>query len=618
MDKFEQNKEVSINIIINIVKFISLFFCALVIYNKFFVNNDISHNVKDDYVNFLPMSLLTGLLALLYWLWSLFIMKKLNAKYVTRARVVENFVFVAIFAMLVMVSNTYISNYKFLFLLIIITATIQLGMKYGLIMSFVSSLVILLIDLIYAPKAIINPYFEEDLILVGVFILTAWTLGYYVKIENEYLKEKNNQLRELNDELNKKDSQRKYFEAMLLKNDECYNLLIENSRDAIFVHSDGNLIFFSKSAANMLGVNDNGDIGVKSIFDLTPLDERDSLKAKFDLIGSNEINTMQFEGKILGGNGETVHVLNISTHFIYQGQSTILTILHDITSEKQVEKLQKDVEKNIELLNETREYNKLITEFFTNISHELKTPLNVIFSALQVLDILNKNNHQDEKLDRYTRIMKQNCYRLMRLINNLLDIARLDSGFLNLNLENYNIVEVVEDITMSVVTYAESKGIELIFDTEIEEKVMAVDPDKLERIILNLLSNSIKFTNPGGSIFVELVDKGDNVVININDTGIGIPKEKKELIFERFGQVDKTLQRDCEGTGIGLCLVKSFVEMHGGEIDLESELGKGSKFIMILPVKHLEQTNKNEIPIYESSIQRIETEFSDIYSVDIY
>ncbi len=273
------------------------------------------------------------------------------------------------------------------------------------------------------------------------------------------------------------------------------------------------------------------------------------------------------------------------------------------------------LKKNIELLNESREYNKLITEFLSNISHELKTPLNVIFTAVQLLGFYEKDINKDinyEKQDKYLKLIKQNCYRLMKLINNLLDTTKLDSGYLKLNLVNYNIVSLIEEITLSVTSYAESKGINIIFDTNVEEKIIAVDSDKIERIILNLLSNAIKFTNLGGNIFVNIKDAGEHVYIHVKDTGVGIPSDKLESIFERFFQIDKTLKKNKEGTGIGLHLVKSFVEMHKGDVTINSELGKGTEFIIKLPSILCNENVESKNVVYEANIERINMEFSDI------
>ncbi|NFL80964.1 HAMP domain-containing histidine kinase, partial [Clostridium sporogenes] len=329
----------------------------------------------------------------------------------------------------------------------------------------------------------------------------------------------------------------------------------------------------------------------------------------------NKSDIICVEQGIKNNKKEKINVESISTYIIYNNKPAILSILRDITSQKQVEKLQKDVEKNIELLNESREYNKLITDFLANISHELKTPLNVIFTAVQILDLYKKDANSYDKKEQYIKVIKQNCYRLMRLINNLLDTTKLDSGYLKLNLVNCNIVNLVEEITLSVVYYAESKNINIIFDTDVEEKIMAVDPDKIERIVLNLLSNAIKFTGSGGNIYVNIKDCKDSITIFVKDTGIGIPKDKIENIFDRFVQVDKTLRRNKEGSGIGLYLVKSFVNMHEGTIDIQSAIGKGSEFIINIPVKLVkEDSEKENNVLYSPSKEYVDMEFADIYS----
>lgn len=613
MDNFKYNRGKNINDIISVVKLAALLFCAIIVYNRILVKEQAIGNTMSSSFNIVVFGVTTGVIVIVYWLWSILSTNKAWAKHNDKIQVIENFIFILIFSILIIKSDAHLSQYKFLFLFIIISSTLQLGMKHGMIMAIVSSIIILMIDLIYGPQGPVNMYFENDLILAGVFILTAWPLGYYVKIENENIKRKNEQLKELNEELNEKDRQRKYMEGVLLKNEACYNLLIQNSRDAIFVHRDYKLIFSNEGAAKLIGFMNAEKLIGKSILDFIPSDEKDSMKEKFLKVYDEKAIMLTFEDKIEKNNGEIAVVQNTSTYFIYEGKPTILSIFRDITPEKQVEKLQKDVEKNIELLKETREFNKFITEFFSNISHELKTPLNVIFAAVQVLNLYNNTGEEfKDKQNKYLEVMRQNCYRLMRLINNLLDITRADSGFLKLNAQNYNIISVIEDITLSVASYVEDKGISLIFDTNVEEKVMAFDPYKIERIILNLLSNAIKFTNPEGAIYVNIIDMESSVTISVRDTGVGIPEDKLQVIFERFGQVDKTLSRNREGSGIGLSLVKSFVEMHGGKIHAKSKLGVGSEFIIELPAVVLEE-NEDESFTHETNTERINIEFSDIY-----
>lgn len=271
---------------------------------------------------------------------------------------------------------------------------------------------------------------------------------------------------------------------------------------------------------------------------------------------------------------------------------------------------------------ETIEYDKLRAEFFANISHEFRTPLNIILNSIQLFDIyIRKNKDDDIRMKKLLNSMKQNCSRLIRLINNLIDMSRIDAGFYNLNKKEYNIVNIVEEITLSVADFIRSKGLQLEFDTNVEEKFMECDPDIIERIMLNLLSNAVKFTKNDGKIDVNIYDDKDKIIISIKDNGIGIQKDKQDLIFQRFRQVDKSLTRSHEGSGIGLSLVKSLVELHGGTIKVESEYGKGSEFIIVLPALVKEGSCNNTLDeaaatssrLSDSKVEAINVEFSDIY-----
>ena len=227
-----------------------------------------------------------------------------------------------------------------------------------------------------------------------------------------------------------------------------------------------------------------------------------------------------------------------------------LTVRSDINSMDEIGILSNSfnnmMDENKRLLEELVKYDKLKTEFIANMSHELKTPLNIIFSTAQLFSLyISKDENSDnvDKLNKYTNSIKQNCYRLLRLVNNLIDITKLDSGFMELNLKNQNIVEVIEGITLSTVDYIKSMSRTIIFDTDIEEKIMAFDEEKIERILLNLISNATKFTKPGDTIEVSVYDKDDHVIISVKDNGRGIPEDKLSQIFQRFKQVDPLLSR---------------------------------------------------------------------------
>lgn len=258
---------------------------------------------------------------------------------------------------------------------------------------------------------------------------------------------------------------------------------------------------------------------------------------------------------------------------------------------------------------------KMQDEVYSNVSHELKTPLNVIFSANQVMEVyLKKDMLEKDKFMVYNDNIKQNCYRLIKLINNIVDLSRSDSGYLKINLENVNMVKIIEDIVHSVREYANSKKLSIVFDTNVEEKIIACDPNLIERVMLNLISNAIKFSEADSEILVSFIDKGATAEILVKDEGIGIDEEHINLLFERFYRVDKTLSRNTEGTGIGLSLIKSIVEQHGGNIGVESKFGQGSIFKVELPVRIIDNNvPKKHFNHDDNKIEKINIEFSDIY-----
>lgn len=264
------------------------------------------------------------------------------------------------------------------------------------------------------------------------------------------------------------------------------------------------------------------------------------------------------------------------------------------------------------------EIERLRLEFFANLSHELRTPLNLIFGSLQTIDLLEKDLlNNNSRLKKYIEIISQNSKRLLKLVNNLIDSTKFDCGYYEYEPKNYDIVHFIENIAMSVAEFAKQNDITLTFDTNVEEKVMAFDLEKLERTMLNLLSNSIKYNNSPGKIDVILKDCNETFNITVKDSGIGIPNDKLKVIFERFKQVENRLRKRSEGSGIGLSLVKDLVKIQGGTIEVKSEVGVGSEFTIKLPVKVLSDNGafkeSNYRDLSNSTVTRMNIEFSDIY-----
>ena len=246
--------------------------------------------------------------------------------------------------------------------------------------------------------------------------------------------------------------------------------------------------------------------------------------------------------------------------------------------------LTKEMEKNDKLLKKVIELEKRKNNYFVNLSHELRTPLNVISSTEQLVTELNKSKDGigKSKLNGCMQVVRRNTKRLLNLINNIIDTAKIESGSYQLNIREHDIVYIVEEATLSLKDYIERKGIELIIDPEMEEKIIKCDEHEIERCIVNLVSNAAKFTPEGGTIEVTIEDLDEKVKIIVKDTGIGIDKKYHDSIFNRFNQVVDQGAESKGGSGLGLTITKQIIDMHGGQISVESELGKGCKFIIIL------------------------------------
>lgn len=302
---------------------------------------------------------------------------------------------------------------------------------------------------------------------------------------------------------------------------------------------------------------------------------------------------------------------------------TVLFVIYALRYYRQQKKLinlQEVTENNARLLMETKEIDSKRAEFFANISHELRTPLNVILSSIQLLNLQMKNKSSIEKetIRKHFGLIKRNSLRLNRLINNLIDTTRIHSNFYQLHVSQCNIVQLVREIVQSVEDYVAKKDITLSFFTDAQQKIISCDIDKVERIILNLLSNAIKFTDAGGRISIFLNAHETMVFLSVEDTGVGIPQDRLDQIFTRYHQVEKTFTRNYEGSGIGLSLVKSMVEMHGGTIRVESEPGKGSKFIVGLPVVQDERNDAEDYQAFDRNQfnQRLQMEMAELFSLE--
>lgn len=240
---------------------------------------------------------------------------------------------------------------------------------------------------------------------------------------------------------------------------------------------------------------------------------------------------------------------------------------------------QKELERSNKRL---RELDELKGRFFANISHELRTPLTLLLAPLEALR-LQAGINSDMRLRENMDTMYANGLRLLKLINDLLDLVRLETGKLRLKIEPIDVNEFLRGLVTAVRRVTEDKGIKVLCDVAPEVEQIRADPDKLEKVFLNLLFNSVKFTPAGGTIALTAAPDGDYVLLKVSDTGVGIDPNHLPYIFDRFWQADDSANRKFQGTGIGLALVKELVEAHQGTVVAQSQLGAGTTIIVRIP-----------------------------------
>jgi signal transduction histidine kinase len=253
----------------------------------------------------------------------------------------------------------------------------------------------------------------------------------------------------------------------------------------------------------------------------------------------------------------------------------LLNMMEDLyNSKKRVE------DANIEL----NKYNRLKSEFLANISHELRTPLSSVIGFSKLL--MDDNNTDADTRNKFLTIIYQSGENLMNLISDLMDISKIEAGEMELEINPANINLIISNTIFSLQPMITEYNHTLEEELDQSLKEIEADQRRVQQILANLLVNAIKYTPHGGQITVVSVDSGDEVWVTVKDTGIGIAAENKEIIFDRFRQIDGSLTRKTGGIGIGLDLTRSLVKMHGGRIWVNSELGKGSAFTVALPKKH--------------------------------
>lgn len=406
-------------------------------------------------------------------------------------------------------------------------------------------------------------------------------------------------------------SSRKNAQKILKNNQKSYSEFIDILPDGIcLISEDLKINYANKSLLQMLEVDSLSEIynlDIKYFINLSK-EEENLFDIKIKKVNIENKYMVLLEYELMTYNKNKIQV-EINAIPFYDDEAHIMLIIKDLTYKKISEMAEKEILDRFKA-------DKIKTEFFANMSHELKTPLNVISSSNQLLEYNYKNSKvkdYNDNIKYHINLVRQSSYRIQRLIGNIIDLTKMESGFYNIKLSKHNVVNVVEDLFMKTEKYSSKKDISIIFDTDNEEIYTYIDRIEIERVMLNLLSNCIKFTPNGGEIRVNMYDKENEFKIVVEDNGIGIPENKIGLIFEEFGQADKTLSRNSEGSGIGLSIVKNLIELHDGNIRVKSKENKGTQFIITIPIKNtIKEFYQEDKRIYNIE-EKISIEFSDIY-----
>ena len=401
--------------------------------------------------------------------------------------------------------------------------------------------------------------------------------------------------------LRKKIEELKELENLLDREELLFNNITSAIGDYIFISKDEKLFYLNDEALEFLEVENKESILFESMEVLYEkiLEKQVYLKEKGSMDSYKEIIFKNIKGGYSNGEFYTIPF----------GDNYKIIIINDITKKNNALRLNKYLKDKLEEEN-------IKGEFFTNICHELRTPINVISSALQ-LNNLNIENRNLKSIERNNLVIKQNCLRLIRTINNFIDANKISEGQIETNIMVLNVVEVVENILDASSEYISKKKINFIFDPDFEEIFIAIDSEFLERIILNLLSNSVKYGRENGNIYVKIYFEGKDLVIMIENDGVAISYDEQKYIFDKFTKSNKALNRTQEGSGLGLYISKSLMKMQGGDLKVDIYEGHGNRFkLYFYDVDLFKETDRTEHIFnnnYYNLKERAEIEFSDIY-----
>jgi PAS domain S-box-containing protein len=369
---------------------------------------------------------------------------------------------------------------------------------------------------------------------------------------------------------------RKRAETGLRQSEARFRRLFEDNPLPLMVVDDRTLQFLAVNAAACTRYGYRRDEFLRMrIRDLRPPEDFPKLERVIDEMAAGVVHLAGVHRHVRK-DGSLMDV-EINTQIIdYGGQRARLGIIVDVTERERLFRAEQEAREQAERANQAK------TEFLATMSHELRTPLNAIAGYAELMELGIHGSITPQQQEALRRIQRSQRH-LLSLINDVLNFAKLSAGRVEYRLASVPVREAVSEVEPLVMVQIESKSLDFDCSACDGNAIVHADPEKLQQILLNLLSNSIKFTDEGGRITLSCNADGEMVSIVVEDSGIGIAADRLTQIFEPFVQVDRRLTSNHEGTGLGLAISRDLARAMGGDITVESEPGRGSRFAVLLP-----------------------------------
>jgi len=377
-------------------------------------------------------------------------------------------------------------------------------------------------------------------------------------------------------------TKRKRSEIALRESEERYRILVEYSPIGIIVHNLRELVFVNMEAMKILGASNPEELIGKPIHEIIHPDHWEMAQERIRMEEEGKTVPLN-EEKFIRLDGSSVDVEVMAIPINHKGKLEVHSIVRDITERKKTQELH--------LENERLVYaTKAKSEFLANMSHELRTPLNAIIGFSELLKMKTIGD-LTEKQEGYVDNIRYGGKHLLNVISDILDFSKIDAGKMELVIGMISVPETIDQSIVIVEEIAKKNKVSFIKEYSPELEFIEADKQRFIQIIFNLLNNAIKFNRKeGGTVTITTKKEGDMARFSVSDTGIGIKEEHKIKLFNDFEQLDSGLSKKYGGTGLGLVITKKLVELHGGNIMVESKYGEGSTFTFTLPIK----VNKGE------------------------